>query len=590
MKKFIYNTNQYLLERYPNVWNTKVVWVLGAALILHLIFFLIGFISLTNKYLLQERRAIDNFFENGTVFLGIMVSIILLVVWLINMFKNNSFKNFYPTKKLDIFKQFALYFIIIFSTTTFYYSYIIGLKSYININYPDQELYSDISSANNAALFLSHNVSDYTVNNIAFPKPFDTLYCETEKSAINYNQSHLSFLEYKYQFFTLRKEKQKQGVIEGIQSESVVFRKTIQDSVMFFYKDSLVDVATKYGKNAVPTYFNHSETFYTSTRDEALKNNYNSNRLLITKDYEYGYNNTINTPKEIKRNKTNYELLKRNNSEEIKTLINNFHNVLNKHKIDNNISKDQWFNIINTNSNFNIKHLIREEPKVPYNSNYSDPNATVEETALQKYYKQHITDFYIESDKLKHVFENLETIKDKNIFEGSIHVFLWIAFCLSVIIFTFRITGLKSLLFTIITAIVLIIILTLFGALIGYLGGFTNTTEEYFISYFALTIGTLILVLSIFYGDKIKKSISAVLLNLSITIFVPYLLLIIGIITMHQKYECRARYNTKYNYQDCVTLIDTLGIYWSYVLLLAGFIFIYLFASKILKWKSLPEG
>ncbi|WP_452220465.1 hypothetical protein [Lacinutrix salivirga] len=591
MKKFIYKTNQYLLERYPNIWNTKVVWMLAASLILHIIFFLIGFVSLTNKAILQERRAIDNFFENGTVFFGIMVSIILVVLWLINMFKNNSFKNFYPTTKLDVFKQFLLYFVILFSATTFYYSYIFGLKAYVGITYPDDELYSDIQIANDASLFLSHKISDYTVDNLAFPKPFDTLFCETEKSAINFNQPHLSFLEYKYQFFTLRKEQffQSESIPEEY-TQNVVFRKTINDSVILFYKDSLVDIVAKYGKNAEPSYFNYSETFYTSKRDKNEDNQFDSNQYITKLDYDY--RNTISTIENINRNKKNYDLLKRNNPEEIKALVSNFHNVLNKHNIANNITKEAWFNSIYTPEAYTIKHLIRTHPKVPYSIqyDYEDSNATVEETARRKYYKEHITDYYIKSDNLEHVFGNLETIKTKNVFIDSIHVFMWISFCLSIIIFAFRITGLKSLLFSIIAFIVLLIIMSLFAAFVSYAGRMSNNSEEYFIAYFALCIGIIILSVTFFYGDKIKKAVSAVFLNLTITIFVPFVLLILGIITMHQNDACKAKYNTTYVYEKCFTIMDTLGIYWSYVLLIIGFVFIYFFSKRILKWKSLPEG
>ena len=34
---------QYLLERYPSLWNTKIVWLLGIAFCAHLFFFLFVF-------------------------------------------------------------------------------------------------------------------------------------------------------------------------------------------------------------------------------------------------------------------------------------------------------------------------------------------------------------------------------------------------------------------------------------------------------------------------------------------------------------------------------------------------------------------
>ena len=64
MKKFIYKTNQYLLERYPTIWNTKLVWMLSIALVLHLIFFVFGLFTLVNPKMLQDSNVEYIFFEN----------------------------------------------------------------------------------------------------------------------------------------------------------------------------------------------------------------------------------------------------------------------------------------------------------------------------------------------------------------------------------------------------------------------------------------------------------------------------------------------------------------------------------------------
>ena len=40
---------QYLLERYPSLWNTKIVWLLGIAFCAHLFFFLFGFFSVNEE-------------------------------------------------------------------------------------------------------------------------------------------------------------------------------------------------------------------------------------------------------------------------------------------------------------------------------------------------------------------------------------------------------------------------------------------------------------------------------------------------------------------------------------------------------------
>jgi hypothetical protein len=58
---------------------------------------------------------------------------------------------------------------------------------------------------------------------------------------------------------------------------------------------------------------------------------------------------------------------------------------------------------------------------------------------------------------------------------------------------------------------------------------------------------------------------------------------------MHQ----RSRWNeVPYTEQsiEFTSLIDYFGLNWSYILLIAGIIFIFFFSKTVLKWKALPEG
>ncbi|MEM6517351.1 MAG: hypothetical protein AAF688_14300, partial [Bacteroidota bacterium] len=114
MKSFIYKVNQYLIERYPNIWNTRLVWMLSASLIVHVLFFVFGLATLTNPETLQDRGAEDIFFKNGSIFLSIIITILLFVVWLIYLFKNNGFKSFYPASRNRLFLQYFYYLLIAF--------------------------------------------------------------------------------------------------------------------------------------------------------------------------------------------------------------------------------------------------------------------------------------------------------------------------------------------------------------------------------------------------------------------------------------------------------------------------------------------
>ncbi len=76
---------QYLLERYPSLWNTKIVWLLGIALCAHLFFFLFGFFSVNEEdFSTKYFGTIEKFFPIAFL-LNFVISTLLLVGWLVQM-------------------------------------------------------------------------------------------------------------------------------------------------------------------------------------------------------------------------------------------------------------------------------------------------------------------------------------------------------------------------------------------------------------------------------------------------------------------------------------------------------------------------
>ena len=49
MKTYFTKIDQYLLENYPTIWNTKIVWMLLVNVIIHILFFFIGFVKSAPK-------------------------------------------------------------------------------------------------------------------------------------------------------------------------------------------------------------------------------------------------------------------------------------------------------------------------------------------------------------------------------------------------------------------------------------------------------------------------------------------------------------------------------------------------------------
>lgn len=131
--------DQFLLERYPSVWNTKIFWMFAISLPVHLFFFVIGWASLSESDLTNYYY--DPYSSSGyfvTPFLlHLIISILLIVGWLVMLFKHNAFKNFYPSSPLKLFGQFVQYFVILSCCILFFVSFLFGIKLKANIIYTD---------------------------------------------------------------------------------------------------------------------------------------------------------------------------------------------------------------------------------------------------------------------------------------------------------------------------------------------------------------------------------------------------------------------------------------------------------------------
>ncbi|ULT44582.1 hypothetical protein KRR40_15305 [Niabella defluvii] len=154
---------------------------------------------------MQDYNANDIYVTNGILLLSIICSVLIIVVWLIVLFRHNAFKNYYPTSRWQLFSSFVIYFIVLLLSSTFYSSYQMGYKRYISMKYTDAVYNKKLDQASLAAAFLSFNQEDYTIDRRRYPSPFDTLYCEVNEAFIDFSKPYLSRFTDEYQFYTLKK-------------------------------------------------------------------------------------------------------------------------------------------------------------------------------------------------------------------------------------------------------------------------------------------------------------------------------------------------------------------------------------------------
>ncbi|MBC5833672.1 hypothetical protein G6N05_02120 [Flavobacterium sp. F372] len=129
------NIQKQLLLKYPLLWNTKFIPMLIIGVLLNLIYFFIGYADGT----LDFTKYYDSDFDFTFFSFSALISLIILILWLVSYFKNNSFKRFYTKSKNALFFEWIQIVIIILLLSMFYFPFEFG-KQLHKRNYISEEI------------------------------------------------------------------------------------------------------------------------------------------------------------------------------------------------------------------------------------------------------------------------------------------------------------------------------------------------------------------------------------------------------------------------------------------------------------------
>ncbi len=143
---------QRLLLRYPLLWNTKIVPLGALLLALNLCFFILGFAINGISFEDTHRNFFD--FDATLVLLSLVISLLILILWLVNYFKNNLLKSFYPTTKYHVFKEWGLIFLLCFGLTSPIFWYNLGKETRYRSYFSREELEKRCATLRAGSFFL----------------------------------------------------------------------------------------------------------------------------------------------------------------------------------------------------------------------------------------------------------------------------------------------------------------------------------------------------------------------------------------------------------------------------------------------------
>ena len=197
-----------LLLKYPLLWNTKFVPMIAIGLLLHIIFFGLGYLDGTIDF--SNKNNID--IEAISIMFGVLINIIITILWLVNYFKNNSLKSFYSKSKYSLFYEWLQIFIISTLLITFYLPFSVGKQLHQKSYYSLEETTNRCKTIATADMFIDGSFEDTELDSIHKSKLNDEEYnryltgeieVSRDSNYYYFNKDYITFKEKKYNQFSL---------------------------------------------------------------------------------------------------------------------------------------------------------------------------------------------------------------------------------------------------------------------------------------------------------------------------------------------------------------------------------------------------
>ncbi len=579
--------NKYLVEHYPLIWNTRLVWMLVFALILHLSFFTAGFFAINTQEDVEAHYNLSDFYyDTPAVLIGSLLSVVSLLIWIIYYLKNNAFKNFYPLKKGTLFLQFCIVLLIFFTNITHYFSYRAGVTTKIKALYDWNEIDSDIKGFNNAAIFFLRDLRNYEIEAKRYPEPFPLEHEKTRKYlgiTIDTTRAYFSYDGSYYQFFKVDTALVNSDIrnniypIEG--TDDIDEEHNYRSTQPFKYR-IVYDISAQ-KKLVVPNLYNFSDEFISYGQDAVA----NQNRL---KSYQ--------------------NLLDKKDENLLRASLYGFLNLAKKYDIKHNLNVEDWLHLINLKNDYQYIASIRDRKPQKYEAekliyNYYRLKTRIDTIPIPKFHNEKEQLYYSRFEKtsdgknilrerqyeeyfkavpfcdfgrLDFFFKNVYYTYHPKFDISSLYGFIVLSIFLALIIYVFKTTDIKNILLSIVTAAVILIL----GILLVY------TVEKYLelskaSGIFIVLLVNIVLVLSSILGFTLKWNKSIVAILFSLAQFAVPLIILFSNLYYREILGYRERENDPF--------IQWFNAYGFWLVTMVWIFSIFLYSNAIRKWRAWTE-
>lgn len=153
---------EYILTKFPLLWNTRFVRFAAIAIGLNILFFALGFFSFVKTDLFES----SDFTKVWVVAPSILISFLFLIIWVMHYTRHNAFKDFLPIKRFYLQKEFLLVLVVLCLNTFYLISFQLGYNFSGRLYSNKIEVASKINQLNQAMMFIPISEYAYEVKKV----------------------------------------------------------------------------------------------------------------------------------------------------------------------------------------------------------------------------------------------------------------------------------------------------------------------------------------------------------------------------------------------------------------------------------------
>lgn len=318
---------------------------------------------------------------------------------------------------------------------------------------------------------------------------------------------------------------------------------------------------------------------------------YNQFSLLNRKTFyfdnytEYYYGSDYRDSNTITNDSLLRSFLYNNNKSEVKKIMNDYLELVKKHKIKTNLTTEKWFNAVYKYPKFEnyqvIKPFFKQQQTSRDNYEYNNYG-----TQYYSHSNKEYSNLFVEQNLLiKNYIKILKAYTNKNITKDIVAIIFFFSFSLSLLIFSFRVTSFKKWLISLLS-------ISLFSLLIGLICAllYENIQPRIPEYYFALIALVFIFCNAIYLFFNISKNKRKKHTEISLNIFIwsfSFVLLFLYFILadflhIYSRDEANDLDTLFYAFQNNLGYFVMLNI-------IISIVFLYFFSKIIYKWKGISE-